>query len=44
MYAHLGPEAIDARHDEHRSRLLLTRRNERLETDWAGQLARGTEL
>lgn len=44
MYAHLGPEAIDAVHDEHRSRLLLARRTDQADTDWVGQLARGGEL
>ncbi len=44
MYAHLGPEVIDAVHDEHRSRLLLPRRRSRTDTDWGGLLARSTEL
>ena len=44
MYAHLGPEAIDAHHDEHRSRLLLSRRPEDGGSDWGAMLARGAEL
>ena len=44
MYAHLGPEVVGVCHDEQRSRLMLRRRHEQIETDWASQLARGSEL
>lgn len=48
MYALLGPEAIDALHEERRSRLVLRRRTDGVDGgdggDWGGRLARGAEL
>lgn len=44
MYAHFGPEAIDALHTERRARLLQRPGRAGAADDWASQLARGSEL
>ncbi len=44
MYAHFGPEALEALHEERRFRLLIRRTDERATNEWGGLSIRGTEL